>query len=119
MQVDIGLAKEVAERPEDDEPLRRKLWLTIARHLVDGGKDSRDQGDKIRQARASVLGPACPWGPGGRGRREERRGMKGTDLQRDTDLRDIPTGSCVCEGGRRSAQDRGHPPLLPGLCPHR
>jgi hypothetical protein len=38
-QVDISLAKAVAETgpPEDDEQLRRKLWLDIARRVVQQG----------------------------------------------------------------------------------
>lgn len=38
-QVDINLAKAVAETgpPEDDEQLRRKLWLDIARRVVQQG----------------------------------------------------------------------------------
>lgn len=39
LQVDISLAKAVAETgpPEDDEQLRRKLWLDIARRVVQQG----------------------------------------------------------------------------------
>ena len=48
--MDVELAKEVAELPEDDAPLRRKLWLAIARHLVEAGEGSKDQGARIRQA---------------------------------------------------------------------
>lgn len=35
--VDLELAKAVADGPEDDESLRRKLWLGIAKHVVQGG----------------------------------------------------------------------------------
>lgn len=35
-QVDVELAKIQAQKPpEDDEVLRKKLWLRIARHVVE------------------------------------------------------------------------------------
>jgi hypothetical protein len=34
LAVDLGLAKAVANSPEDDDALRRKLWLSIAKHVV-------------------------------------------------------------------------------------
>lgn len=33
-QVDLELAKINADRPDDDDALRKKLWLRIARHVV-------------------------------------------------------------------------------------
>ena len=39
------MAMAVANRPEDDEPLQRKLWLAIARHLVQTACDP-DGGDR-------------------------------------------------------------------------
>uniref|UniRef100_A0A7S1SRU6 Pep3/Vps18 RING C-terminal domain-containing protein n=1 Tax=Tetraselmis chuii TaxID=63592 RepID=A0A7S1SRU6_9CHLO len=50
IKVDVELAKQVAELPEDDAPLRRKLWLTIARHLVESHTEEGDQRHRIRQA---------------------------------------------------------------------
>mmetsp|Transcript_23999 Transcript_23999/g.66689 ORF Transcript_23999/g.66689 Transcript_23999/m.66689 type:complete len:1007 (-) Transcript_23999:341-3361(-) len=50
LKEDVELAKKVAERPEDDAPLRRKLWLTIARNIVESKEGSTDQGNRIRQA---------------------------------------------------------------------
>lgn len=38
LDVDLGLAKAVANTPEDDDGLRRKLWLSIAKHVVQGGE---------------------------------------------------------------------------------
>lgn len=38
-QVDVDLAKSCADLPEDDEELRKKLWLKIARHVVQEEKD--------------------------------------------------------------------------------
>jgi len=37
LSVDLELAKAVANTPEDDDNLRRKLWLNIAKHVVQGG----------------------------------------------------------------------------------
>lgn len=34
MFVDIELAKENADKSDDDEALRKKLWLRIAKHVV-------------------------------------------------------------------------------------
>lgn len=34
LDMDLELAKAVANAPEDDDPLRRKLWLEVARHVV-------------------------------------------------------------------------------------
>ncbi|XP_038597125.1 vacuolar protein sorting-associated protein 18 homolog [Tachyglossus aculeatus] len=39
LQVDVDLAKECADLPEDDEELRKKLWLKIARHVVQEEED--------------------------------------------------------------------------------
>ncbi|KAI8463559.1 MAG: hypothetical protein J3K34DRAFT_462375 [Monoraphidium minutum] len=52
--VDLDLAKAVAETgpPEDDEGLRRKLWLEIARRVVQEGGDESDQAEHI----AAVMG---------------------------------------------------------------
>lgn len=38
-QVDVDLAKSCADLPEDDEEMRKKLWLKIARHVVQEEKD--------------------------------------------------------------------------------
>ncbi|KAJ8378135.1 hypothetical protein AAFF_G00247730 [Aldrovandia affinis] len=35
LQVDVDLAKSCADLPEDDEELRKKLWLKIARHVIE------------------------------------------------------------------------------------
>ncbi|XP_061405705.1 vacuolar protein sorting-associated protein 18 homolog [Lethenteron reissneri] len=41
LKEDVELAKLNADRPEDDEDLRKKLWLKIARHVVEEEKDVR------------------------------------------------------------------------------
>jgi hypothetical protein len=33
-QDDLELAKQCADRPEEDEGERKKLWLKVARHVV-------------------------------------------------------------------------------------
>ncbi|KAG2496729.1 hypothetical protein HYH03_005142 [Edaphochlamys debaryana] len=37
LALDLGLAKGVAGEPEGDDALRRKLWLQVARHVVETG----------------------------------------------------------------------------------
>jgi hypothetical protein len=44
LAVDLQLAKAVANGPEDDDGLRRKLWLSIAKHVVQGGGSSGGAG---------------------------------------------------------------------------
>ncbi|GCB62256.1 hypothetical protein scyTo_0009488 [Scyliorhinus torazame] len=39
LQMDVDLAKSCADMPEEDEELRKKLWLKIARHVVQEEKD--------------------------------------------------------------------------------
>jgi hypothetical protein len=36
---DLELAKENANKPEDDAPLQKKLWLKIARYVVQDKQD--------------------------------------------------------------------------------
>lgn len=39
---DRAIASAVATRAEDDEALQRKLWLAIARHLIDVASENSD-----------------------------------------------------------------------------
>jgi hypothetical protein len=48
LHVDLELAKSVADRPEDDHILRKKLWLVIAQHVIE--QDKSDKGENIRKA---------------------------------------------------------------------
>eukprot|EP00877_Chromochloris_zofingiensis_P007678 jgi/Chrzof1/3163/Cz12g14060.t1 len=51
LAVDLDLAKAVASGPEDDDTLRRKLWLGIAKHVVQQGQENGgDQAAHIKQA---------------------------------------------------------------------
>ena len=47
-QVDPEMAKVEADKVEDNEELRKKLWLMIARHVIQQGKATR--GENIRKA---------------------------------------------------------------------
>lgn len=53
---DLALAKAVAGSPEDDEggALRRKLWLSIAKHVVQGGSGGGDSGDQAARIKTAV-----------------------------------------------------------------
>ena len=42
LSFDRALASAVAARAEDDEALQRKLWLAIARHLIDAASEKSD-----------------------------------------------------------------------------
>eukprot|EP01113_Clastostelium_recurvatum_P023090 TRINITY_DN2761_c0_g1_i3.p1 TRINITY_DN2761_c0_g1~~TRINITY_DN2761_c0_g1_i3.p1 ORF type:complete len:987 (-),score=308.24 TRINITY_DN2761_c0_g1_i3:8-2968(-) len=42
LKVNIELAKQNADKPEDDDPLRKKLWLRIARHVVAERRDVKE-----------------------------------------------------------------------------
>lgn len=39
LKVDAALARQTADMPEDNEELRKKLWLRIARHVVEKERD--------------------------------------------------------------------------------
>lgn len=57
LQIDLELAKAEANKVEDDE-LRKKLWLMIARHVIEQERDSgrnqqeeeKEEGENIRRA---------------------------------------------------------------------
>lgn len=65
LAVDLELAKAVANGPEDDDSLRRKLWLGIAKHVVQGGAggaaaDGPEQAARIKMA-VELLKEAGGW----------------------------------------------------------
>mmetsp|Transcript_31515 Transcript_31515/g.53233 ORF Transcript_31515/g.53233 Transcript_31515/m.53233 type:complete len:710 (+) Transcript_31515:42-2171(+) len=39
LQIDVNLAKQKADEPEDDDELRKKLWLRIARYVIEKDHD--------------------------------------------------------------------------------
>ena len=49
LTVDLELAKQNAEMPVEDDELRKKLWLRIARHVVETEKDDVRSGMAILQ----------------------------------------------------------------------
>ena len=58
---DRKAASAVAARAEDDEALQRKLWLAIARHLIDAASDSSDPAaDPVRGLWAMLNEAECP-----------------------------------------------------------
>jgi len=60
---DIELAKANADKPEDDDPLRKKLWLKIARHLVEQKKDFKKAMDLLRQCDLLKIEDILPFFP--------------------------------------------------------
>eukprot|EP00898_Chlorokybus_atmophyticus_P003117 jgi/Chlat1/3806/Chrsp259S03935 len=59
LQVDVGLAKQEANKPEDDDALRKRLWLRVAQHIVQSmahqdqqanGVDHEVEKENIRRA---------------------------------------------------------------------
>lgn len=49
LTVDVELAKVNADRPEEDEELRKKLWLKIAKHVVETQKNNIKQAMEFLQ----------------------------------------------------------------------
>ena len=47
LKVDIEKAKLYADKPEDDDLLKKKLWLKIARHVVDQQQDIGKSADLL------------------------------------------------------------------------
>lgn len=65
LAVDLELAKAVANSPEDDDSLRRKLWLSIAKYVVQGGDggaaaEGPEQAGRIKMA-VELLKEAGKW----------------------------------------------------------
>jgi hypothetical protein len=63
LDVDLELAKAVANTPEDDDGLRRKLWLSIAKHVVQGGSGAAAAADAGKGAVAAGAAAAAEAGP--------------------------------------------------------
>jgi len=51
LSYDIDKAKEQAEKPEGDEEMRKKLWLRIARHVVEENRDIKQATIFLQQSR--------------------------------------------------------------------
>lgn len=63
MQLDLGLAKGEANKAQDPDT-RKRLWLALARHVVEGVVDEHQRGE--------VGGQGAEGGEGGRGNEEGR-----------------------------------------------
>lgn len=63
LKVDIKLAKENADKPEDDEALRKKLWLRIAKHVVEERKDIKEAMAFLQQCDLLKIEDILPFFP--------------------------------------------------------
>ena len=45
LDVSVELAKAVASQPDEGSPLRKKLWLRMARHVVEGGGEGDEKAE--------------------------------------------------------------------------
>jgi len=63
LEIDIELAKENANKPEDDEGLRKKLWLKIARHIVEEKKDIQGALELLNQCELLKIEDILPFFP--------------------------------------------------------
>jgi hypothetical protein len=63
LQVDIELAKEHADKPEDDDELRKKLWLRIARHVVQKQRDIKTAMSFLQQCPLLQIEDILPFFP--------------------------------------------------------
>eukprot|EP01102_Stenamoeba_stenopodia_P010615 TRINITY_DN321_c1_g3_i2.p1 TRINITY_DN321_c1_g3~~TRINITY_DN321_c1_g3_i2.p1 ORF type:complete len:980 (-),score=215.52 TRINITY_DN321_c1_g3_i2:2222-5161(-) len=63
LKVDLELAKENADRPEDDPGLRKKLWLKIARHVVEEEKDIKKAMAFLNQCELLKIEDILPFFP--------------------------------------------------------
>ena len=52
-----------ADRPEDDEPLRKKLWLRIAKHVIGERKDIKKGIDFLTQSELLKIEDILPFFP--------------------------------------------------------
>ncbi|ELU13053.1 hypothetical protein CAPTEDRAFT_223579 [Capitella teleta] len=63
LQVNVDLAKQNADKPEDDEDLRRKLWLKIAQHVVEKEKDIKRAMDFLNECDLLKIEDILPFFP--------------------------------------------------------
>ncbi|KAF0458989.1 vacuolar protein sorting protein 18 [Gigaspora margarita] len=60
---DLELAKINADKPDDDEPLRKKLWLKIARHVVEKQRDIKTAMEYLQQCELLKIEDILPFFP--------------------------------------------------------
>lgn len=63
LQVDIELAKQQADKPDDDDELRKKLWLRIARHVVQKQRDIKTAMSFLQQCPLLQIEDILPFFP--------------------------------------------------------
>jgi len=63
LKVDIELAKFHADKPEEDDTLRKKLWLRIARHVVEEEKDIKKAMELLTQCDLLKIEDILPFFP--------------------------------------------------------
>ncbi|KAL6061226.1 tethering complex subunit [Balamuthia mandrillaris] len=63
MKVDIDLAKINADKPADDDELRKKLWLRIARYVVEEEKDIKKAMELLTQCDLLKIEDILPFFP--------------------------------------------------------
>jgi len=63
LKVEIPLAKENADKPEDDDALRKKLWLKIAKHLVVEHKNIKKAMELLSQCDLLKIEDILPFFP--------------------------------------------------------
>lgn len=60
---DLELARINADKPEDDDKLRKKLWLTIAKHVVQDNKDIKTALEFLKQSNLLKIEDILPFFP--------------------------------------------------------
>ncbi|XP_074661920.1 vacuolar protein sorting-associated protein 18 homolog [Tubulanus polymorphus] len=63
LQVDVDLAKKNADKPSDNEELRKKLWLRIARHVVEEDKDIKKAMQFVQECNLLKIEDVLPFFP--------------------------------------------------------
>jgi len=63
LKVDIELAKINANKPEDDDALRKKLWLRIARHVVEEDRNIKKAIEFLKQCDLLKIEDILPFFP--------------------------------------------------------
>ena len=61
--VDVDLAKQNANNPEDDEELKKKLWLKIARHVVEKKEDIKSAMEFLEECDLLKIEDILPFFP--------------------------------------------------------
>lgn len=59
----MELARINADKPEDDEALRKKLWLTIAKHVIQEKEDFKSALEFAKQSNLLKIEDILPFFP--------------------------------------------------------